>query len=69
MPSRVPVVRYNEARHSSMRTALSSASVSWHSLMGYLSYARIRACALPSPWPFHYVMVKIVPVVQLAVHA
>ena len=37
--------------------------------MGYPSYARNRACALPSPSPFHYVMAKIVPVVQLAAHA
>ena len=37
--------------------------------MGYPSYARNRACALPSPSPFHYVMAKIVPVVQLAEHA
>ena len=33
MPSRVPTVRYTEARHLSMRTSLSSAGVS--SLMGY----------------------------------
>ena len=37
--------------------------------MGYPSYARNRACALPSLSPFHYVMAKIVPVVQLAAHA
>ena len=69
MPSRVPAVRYTEARHSSMRTSLSSAGVSWRTLIGYPSYARNRACALPSPLPFHYVMAKIVPVVQLAAHA
>ena len=36
------------------------------------SYARNRACALPSPSPFRYfrhVMAKIVPVAQLAAHA
>ena len=69
MPSRVPAVRYTEARHSSMRTSLSSAGVSWRTLMGYPSYARNRACALPSPSPFHYVMAKIVPMVQLTEHA
>ena len=37
--------------------------------MGYLSYARNRACALPAPSPFHYVMARIVPVVQLDAHA
>ena len=35
----------------------------------YSSYTRNRTCALPSPSPFHYVMAKIVPVVQLTVHA
>ena len=69
MPNCVPVVRYTEARHSNMRSSLSSAGISWRTLMGYPSYARNRACALPSPSPFHYVMAKIVPVVQLAVHA
>ena len=69
MPSRVPAVRYTEARHSSMRTSLSSAGVSWRTLMECPSYACNRACALPSPSPFHYVMAKIVPVVQLAAHA
>ena len=69
MPNRAPAVRYTEARHSSMRTPFSSAGVSWRTLMGYPSYARNRACALPSPSPFHYVMAKIVPVVQLAAHA
>ena len=62
---RVPAVRYTEARHSSMRTSLSSAGVSWRTLMWYPSYAHNRACTLPSPSPFHYVMAKIVPVVQL----
>ena len=47
----------------SMRTHFAAVS------MGYPSYARNRACALPSPSPFHYVMAKIVPVVQLAAHA
>ena len=69
MPSRVRAVRYIEARHSSMRTSLSSASVFWRTLMGYPSYARNRAYALPSPSPLHYVMAQIVPVVQLATHA
>ena len=69
MPSRVRAVRYIEARHSSMRTSLSSASVFWRTLMGYPSYARNRAYALPSPSPLHYVMAQIVPVVQLAAHA
>ena len=69
MPSRVPAVRYTEARHSSMRTSLSSAGVSWRTLTGYPSYARNRACVLPSPSSLHCVMAKIVPVVQLAAHA
>ena len=37
--------------------------------MRYPSYARNRAYALSSPSPFHYVMAKIVPAVQLAAHA
>ena len=37
--------------------------------MGYPSYARNRACALPSPSPLNNVMAKIVPMVQLAAHA
>ena len=65
----MPAVRYTAARRSSMRTLSSSDGVSWRTLMGYPSYARNRACALPSPSPFHYVMAKIVPVVQLAAHA
>ena len=69
MPNRVPAVRYTAARRSSMRTLSSSDGVSWRTLMGYPSYARNRACALPSPPPFHYVMAKVVPVVQLAAHA
>ena len=69
MPSRVPAVHYTEARHSSTRTSLSSTGVSWRLLMRYPSYARNRAYALPSPSPFHYVMAKIVPAVQLAAHA
>ena len=69
MPNRAPAVRYTEARHSSMRTSFSSAGVSWRTLMGYPSYARNRACALLSTSPFHYVMAKIVPVVQSPAHA
>ena len=60
MPNRVPALHYTVARRSSMRTLLSSGYVSWRTLMGYPSYARNRACALPSPSPFHYVMAKIV---------
>ena len=52
-----------------MRSLSSSDGVSWRTLMGYPSCARNRACVLPSPQPFHYVMAKIVPVVQLAAHA
>ena len=37
--------------------------------MGYPSYARNSAYALPSPSPFHFIMAKIVPAVQLAAHA
>ena len=69
MPNRVPAIRYTAARRSSMRTSSSSDGVSRRTLMGFPSYARNRACALPSPPPFHYVMAKIVPVVQLAAHA
>ena len=69
MPNGVSAVRYTAARRSSMRTLSSSDGVSWRTLMWYPSYARNRACALPSPSPFHYVMAKIVPVVQLAAHA
>ena len=69
MPNRVIAVRYTAARRSSMRTLSSSDGVFWRTLMGYPSYARNRACALLSPSPFHYVMAKIVPVVQLAAHA
>ena len=69
MPNRVPAERYAAARRSSMRTLSSSDGVSWRSLIEYPSYARNHACALPSPSPFHYVMAKIVPVVQLATHA
>ena len=69
MPNRMPAGRYTAARRSSMRTLSSSDGVSWRTLMGYPGYARNRACALPSPSPFHYVMAKIVPVVQLAAHA
>ena len=57
MPNRVPAVGYTEARHLSMRTSLSSAGISFRTLMEYPSYARNRARALPSPSPFHYVTV------------
>ena len=68
MPNCVPAVRYTEARHSNMRTSLSSADISWRTLM--VSKLRMQSRLLsPSPPPFHYVMAKIVPVVQLAVHA
>ena len=50
-----------------MRTSLLSAGVSWCTLMGYPSYERNCACALTSP-PFHLVIVKIVPAMQLAAH-
>ena len=40
-----------------------------HLLLRYPSYALNHACALPSPSPFHYVMAKIVPAMQLAAHA
>ena len=69
MPNRVPALRYTAARRSSMRTLSSSDGVPGRTLMGYPSYLRNRACALPSPSPFHYLMTKIVPVVQLAAHA
>ena len=46
-----------------------SAGVSWRKPMGYPSYARKSAYALPSPSPFHFIRAKIVPAVQLAVHA
>ena len=65
----MPAVHCTKAPRSSMRTSSSSASVSWRILMGFPSYARNRACALPSPSPFHHVMVKIVPAMRLAVHA
>ena len=65
----MPAVRYFLARRLSMLTLLLFQGVSWRTLMGYPSYERNRACALPSPSPFHYVMAKIMSVVQLAVHA
>ena len=51
MPNCVPAVRYTEARHSNMRTSLSSADISWRTLMGYPSYVCNRACyhLLPRP--------------------
>ena len=69
MPNRVPAVRYTAARRSSMRTLSSSDGVSWRTLMGYPTYARNRACVLPSRPSITYIMTKIVPVVQLAAHA
>ena len=69
MPNHVPAGRYTATRRSGMRTLSSSDGVSWRTLMGYPRYARNRACALPSPSPFHCVMAKIVSVVQLAAHA
>ena len=60
IPNRVHAVRSTKGRHSTMRASLSSAGVSWRTLMGYPSYARNCACALPSPSPYHYVMAKIV---------
>ena len=65
----VPAVRCPDTRHTSVRTSLLPVGVSWRTLMGYPSYARNRACALPSPSPFPYLMAKIIPVVQLAAHA
>ena len=65
MPSRVPAVRCIEARHSSMRTSLSSAGVSWRTLIGCPSYARNRAYALLSPSPFHYVMARLESIVPV----
>ena len=69
MPNRVPTVRSTKGRHSCVRTLVSSAGVSWRRLIGYPSYVRNCACTLPSPSPFHCVMAKIVPAVQLAAHA
>ena len=69
MRNRVPAVRYTKGGRLSMRTLSSSAGVSWRTLMGYPSYARNYACALPSPSPFHNVMATIVPMVKLAAHA
>ena len=43
MHNRLPAVRRTKARHSSVRTSLSSHGVSWRTFMGYLSYARNRA--------------------------
>ena len=69
MLKRVPTVRCPKARHSSMRTSLSSAGVSWRTLIGYPSYACNRTCGLLYPSPIYYVMAKIVPMMQLAPHA
>ena len=69
MPNCVPAVRCTKTRHSSGRISLGSAGVSWRTLIGHPSYARNRACTLPSPSPFHYVMAKIVPSMQLVARA
>ena len=68
-PNCMPAIYCTKAWHSSMRTSLWSAGVSWCTLMEYPSYACNRTCALPSPLPFHYVMANIVPEMQLAMHA
>ena len=65
MSYRMPVIRRTKG-HSSVRSSLLSPCVSRRTLMGYPSYARNCACALPSPSPFHYLMAKIAPAVQLA---
>ena len=52
-----------------MCTLSSFPSVSLRTLTRYQGYARNRVCALPSLSPFHYVMAKIVPAMQLAAHA
>ena len=69
MSNHVPSIHSTNGPHSNMHTWLSSDGVSWRTLMGYPSNVRNCACALPSPSPFHYVMAKIVPAKQLAVHA
>ena len=69
MPKCVPAVRCSKARHSSMRSSLWSGGVSWGTLIGYPSHVRNRTCALPSPSLFHCAMAKIMPAMQLAVHA
>ena len=69
MPNSVSAVRRTKARHSSIRTSFSSACVFWRILVGYPSYERSRACALPSPASFHFVMYTVVPAMQLAAHA
>ena len=65
MPNRVPAVRRIKARHPSMGTSFMTdvgvcfpiviyRCVLAHT-MRYPSYARNRACALPTSPPFHYV--------------
>ena len=67
-PTQSPHVCCTKAGNLRIRTSLASADVSWRTLMGYPSYARNRACALPSPSPFHYVMAKKVPSMELAAY-
>ena len=62
-------VRCIKARYSSTRTSISCACAFWRTSMGYPSYEPSRACALPSPTSFYYVMYTIVPAMQLAAHA
>ena len=66
IPNRVPAVRSTKGRHSTMRTSLSSAGVSWRIRMGYPSYASNRACTSPF---FSRPSIKIVLTVHLAAHA
>ena len=65
MPNRVPAVPYTAARRLSMRTLSSSDGVSWCTLK-LRSQSRLR---ITFSLALHYVMAKIVPVVQLAAHA
>ena len=69
MPNRVPAVRYTAARRSSMRTLSSSDGVSWRTLIGVSKLRTQFRLRITFSLPFHYVMTKIVPVVQLAAHA
>ena len=68
MPNRVPVVGCTEARHSSMSTSLSSGGISRHTLMGVSELRRQSRLRVTFSLTFHYVMAKIVPVIQLAAH-
>ena len=45
------------------------ADVFWRMLQGYPIYVSNRAWALSSSSPFHYVIAKILPAVQLTTHA